>query len=280
LKVQSKFQSIFILFNIVVAGSFVFVFALPVFVLGGKFAGTFWLANWPLALGLLAILGGIDAYFFSNQRLFALLEREDWPALVQYLEDRVIKGKRYSPRLVRLLVNTYLVMSDSAAVLALEKKVAADKPALLKKYALEFAVARILAADHAGAAAFIAERRRELGGGADWLRWYHAFALLLARDFSAAADILTPLAADAKDPLVTALAGHFLGQTVIKALPEREAELRTAAETTRVRVLKAYPTRAAWDKQVDRARSEIHVIILSKPIQEGAEHIYATENRE
>ncbi len=279
MKFHSKFKSVFILFNIVVAGSFVFIFALPFFVLGTEFARTFWMANWALALGLLAILGGMDAYFFANQRLFALLEREDWPALVQYLEDRVIRRRQYSPRLTRLLVNTYLVMSDSAAVLGLEKKVAADKPGLLKKNALEFAVARILAADHAGAAAFIADRRREPGGDGDWLRWYHAFALLLARDFAAAADILVPLAADAKDPLVTALTGHFLGQTVIKALPEREDQVRTAAEAARVRVLKTFPTRRAWDREVDRARSEIHVVILSKPIQEGSEHIYATESK-
>ncbi|MDL2230060.1 hypothetical protein LJC14_07420, partial [Treponema sp. OttesenSCG-928-L16] len=79
-----------------------------------------------------------------NRRLFYLLEREDWPALVQYLEGKVMRGGNYSPRLVKLLANTYLVLSDPRSVMALERKLAAAKPALLDRNALVFGAARIL----------------------------------------------------------------------------------------------------------------------------------------
>jgi hypothetical protein len=270
-----KFKSIFILFNLVIIASFVFVFAMPFFALGPDFARTFWLSNWPLALVLVLILGGIDGFFISNQRLFSLLEREDWPALVSYLEDRVVKKGRYSSRLVRLLANTYLVLSDSAAVVALEAKVAAAKPALLDKNALVFAVARILANDPPGAASFLAERKKSGKVEApEWVQWYHAFSLLLNRDFSGAADVLLPLASIAKDPLVIGLSASFMGDSISRALPERKDALAQSADAAKQRVLKGLPTRAAWDKETERARSEIHVVILSKSLEEAAKSIY------
>ncbi len=276
-----KFKSIFILFNLVIIASFVFVFAMPFFALGAEFARTFWLSNWPLALVLVLILGGIDGFFISNQRLFALLEREDWPALVSYLEDRVVKKGRYSSRLVRLLANTYLVLSDSAAVVALEAKVAAAKPALLDKNALVFAVARILANDPAGAASFLAERRKSGKAEApEWVQWYHAFSLLLNRDFSGAADVLLPLSSIAKDPLVIGLSAFFMGDSIRRALPERKDALSQASDAAGQRVLKGLPTRAAWDKETERARAEIHVVILSKSLEEAARNIYGAAEQQ
>ena len=273
-----KFKSIFLLFNVVILVSFLFVFAMPFFALGGAFALSFWGSNWPLAAVLLLILAGVDGFFFANLRLFSLLEREDWPALVAYLEDRVLKRGRYSSRLVRLLANTYLVLSDSAAVVALESKAAAAKPVLLDRNAMVFGTARVLSGDHAGAAAFFAER--EASGKAEapeWVRWYRAFALLLGRDFSAAADILSVLAAEAKDPLVIGLAAYFLDDAVRKALPDRAEALHSAAEEGKARVLKGLPSHTAWNKETEKSRTEIHVVVLAKSLDDAGRFLYAPE---
>ncbi len=272
-----KFKSIFVLFNAVVGISFLFVFAMPFFALGAEYAGTFWAANWPLALALVVVLLVINGFFILNWQLFTLLEREDWPALVHYLEDRLLKKGRWNSRLVRLLANTYLVLSDTRAVAALESKAAA-KPALIDRNALVFGIAHVLANDPAGSVAFFSARRASgKAESPEWVEWYYAFSLLLTRDFSAAADVLLPLSAHAKDALVTALSASFLGDAIARALAPRSEELAAAAEAARKRVLKRLPTRSAWDKEVERARADIHVVVLAKSLGEAASALYGAE---
>jgi hypothetical protein len=273
-----KFKSIFALFNAVVGISFLFVFAMPFFALGFEYAGTFWASNWPLAMALVVVLLAIDGFFIVNWRLFTLLEREDWPALAHHLEERVVKKGQWSSRLVRLLANTYLVLSDASAVAALETKIAAAKPVLIDKNALVFGVARVLANNPEGSVSFFAARRAsKKTESPEWIEWYYAFSLLLSRNFEVAADVLLPLSSSAKDAIVVALSASFLGDSVARALPGRSTELGAAAEAARARVLKRLPTQAAWDKEVERARADIHAVVLSKSIDEAAKELYGAE---
>jgi len=256
--------------------SLLFVFAMPFFALGSQYAGSFWVSNWPLALVLFGVLLALDLFFALNWTLFALLEREDWPALSVYLEKRVVDKKRWSPRLTRLLANTYLVLADAAAVVSLEKKVAEEKPALLDRNALVFGVARVLMGDAEASVSFFSDRvgKKNLENP-DWVEWYLAFSLLLAKDFSRAADTLLPLAAKSRDALVTGLAWHFLGGTLIHALPDRTAEINGATETARKRVLGKLPTKESWNKEFTRANAEIHVVVLSKSLDEASSRLYS-----
>ncbi|GAB1481489.1 hypothetical protein MASR2M78_03040 [Treponema sp.] len=271
-----KFKSIFALFNIVVGVSFIFVFAMPFFALGSEYALSFWKGNWPLALLLIVVLIGIDIFFALNWRLFALLEREDWPALTHYLEERIIGKGQWSPRLVHLLANTYLVLSDPAAVESLESKVRQAKPSLLERNALVFGLAHILSNNHEKAKEFFLARLQRKKQG-DWLQWYYVFSLLLLHDFSSAADTIENLAVDAKDALVTALCYSFLKDTLAHALPERTDTLIRLAKTARERVLARFPTRESFEKEIQRAGADIHVVVLSKSIHEAADSLYSPE---
>jgi hypothetical protein len=242
---------------------------------GGDFALSFWRSGWPLILLLFLLLGGVNAFYFDNRRLFLLLEREDWPALVQYLEYRILKRGRYSSRLVRLLANTYLLLSDSAAVISLENKVSIVKPALTEENALVFGAARILGKDYGGAADFFAARSR----GAkrpdrDWLRWYHGFALLLDQRFPDAADLFCGLARDASDGVVTGLAAFFLEDTLRRVLPDRGIAIAGAAEEGRKRTLAALGTPAAWTRELAKIQTEVYVAIVYKYIKEAAAWLY------
>jgi hypothetical protein len=218
----------------------------------------------------------IDFFFAFNWKLFTLLEREDWPALAHYLEERVVSRGRWSPRLVRLLANTHLVLSDADAVVALEVAAAKAKPSLLDKNALVFGVARVLKNDPSSAAAFFAARRgSKKTENPDWVEWYYAFCLLLDKKFEDAANVLLPLAASAKDALVIALASSFLRNAVARALPARAAECEEAARSAAARVKSKFATRSAWDKELESSRSDIHVVVLSKSIEEAADQLYA-----
>ncbi|NLJ47390.1 MAG: hypothetical protein GX430_12650, partial [Treponema sp.] len=61
-----KFKTIFILFNAVVAFSFLFIFLFPLFILGGEYAVGFWKTNWFLGILFLVILGILNWFFLSN----------------------------------------------------------------------------------------------------------------------------------------------------------------------------------------------------------------------
>ena len=269
-----KFKSIFILFNVVIILSFCFVFLMPFFALGTEFALNFWRASWPLGLLLLVILAALDGFFMANSKLFELLEREDWPALVQYLENRVLKQHRYSQRLVKLLIHSYLVMSDPQGVIHLESVLKKEKPSRLADNRLLFGLSHILKGDHAGATELFLEQEQTKGLKNEWERWYLCFALLLQKQFAEASDRLIALAHDSQDPLVCALSALFLWDTIQRALPDKAGAAREAVEIAQARIRKTLPDRNAWNKELKKAQGDIHVIILGKSLEDAAKFIY------
>jgi hypothetical protein len=248
---------------------------IPFFILGSSFSQSFWLSNWYLLLIFVLILGAVDSYYFANRRLFVLLEKEDWPALIYYLEEKVIRQGKYTPRLVQLLANTYLVLSDSVAVMSLEKKAAIARPALLETNALVFGAAHILGRDIPGAVRFFSARL-ESGKPAEkqWLRWYYGFSLLLNRQFGEAGEEFTRLAAASSDGVVTGLSSFFLADTLAAALPEKAADFKAAAAEGRNRVRGAMPQRKKWIKETGKIRAEVYAAALSKYLDDAGRWLY------
>jgi hypothetical protein len=278
-KPRLKFRTIFILFNSIIALFLLFVFILPIFFLGSDFVHVFWRSVWPLAVMLVLILLGMDVFYLRNRRLFYLLGREDWPALVLYLEDRVIKQGRYSSLPVRLLANTYLVLSDYRAVMNLENRVAIAKPGLVDAGALIFGTARILGKDYEGAVRFFAEKAgKAKRGTAAWVRWYAGFAQFLDRRFSQAADRFAAISREEEDVVPIGLSSYFLAISLTRALPNRSLELTAAALDGRKRVRAALPVQGAWNKEIGKIRSEVYVAVLSKYLDETSEWLYIKEN--
>jgi hypothetical protein len=270
---------IFVLFNTIILLFLVFVFILPILVMGVEFTGIFWRSAWPLGAILFLILLGMDGFYLYNRRLFYLLEREDWPALVQYLEGRIFKQGRYYAPLVRLLANTYLVLSDYRSVLSLENKTAIAKPRLVDDNVLIFGTARILGKDYEGAARFFEEKAGKVKPGtAAWARWYSGFALLLNRWFSQAADRFAETAKESNDTVLTGLSSYFLAVSLARTLPNRSLELMAAAMDGRKRVRAVLPAQAAWNKETAKIRSEVYAAVLSKYIDETSEWLYIKEN--
>ena len=263
-----KIKSIFIIFNIIIVVFLAIVCFLPFFVLGPGFTLIFWRSGWPLISILVLALVFLNIFFLSRRRLYRLLEREDWPALADYLESVVIRRGRYAPHLVRLLANTYLVMSDSASVINLEAKVAA-KPALLEANALVFGAARILGGDISGAAKFFAARlEKARGRDREWIRWYGGFSRLLNRQFEAAAEEFSALALSSSDALVAGLSSYFLDGTLRKNTDRGEECHRIAGEGAD-RVRKIIKNTGEWEKEAAKIMTEVHAALIRRYIGEA-----------
>jgi hypothetical protein len=233
------------------------------------------LSNWHLLLVFVLILAVVDSYYFVNRRLFLLLEKEDWPALVYYLEERVIRQGKYSSGLVQLLANTYLVLSDSAAVISLEKKAAIARPALLEAKALVFGAARILGRDFPGAVRFFGARLENAKPAkAQWLRWYYGFSLLLNRQLEEAGEEFTRLAAAGSDGVVAGLSSFFLAGPLSAALPEKAEAFKTSASEGRNRVHRAFPQYKRWIRETGKIRTEVYAAALSKYLDEAGLWLY------
>jgi hypothetical protein len=264
-----KFKLIFAVFNIAILVFLFLVCFAPFFVFGPGITPAFQRSTWPLALLLAAILAALDVYYALNYRLFSLLEREDWPALSAYLEDQVLRKGRYSDRLVKLLATTYLVMSDIPAVVGLENRIAIAKPALLERNVLVFGAARILGKDYAGAIRFFAPR---IGRAGDWLNCYYGFALLLDRKLKEAAEQFRLLAAGSADPLISGLAAWFLAD----ALRDSGEPCAAAAEKGRLRVRQSLKNRAAWDAELGKLETDVHVAVLRKHLDQAGDWIFGS----
>jgi hypothetical protein len=214
-------------------------------------------------------------FYFINRRLFSLLEKEDWPALARYLENKVLQKGRYSPRLVRLLANTYMVLSDSGAVMNLENKTAIAKPGLVDSNALLFGTARILGKDISGAVHFFESRVDKVKSGiSEWVRWYHGFTLLLDSRFEKAGDEFAFLARVSKDAVITALSSYFLSEYIAHISGEREKEFREISSDARERMRRAMPQIKNWNKEVSRLSTEIHAAAISKYLAEACRWLY------
>jgi hypothetical protein len=264
-----KFKYIVLIFNIIIIFFLSAVALIPFFSFGPDFAAMFWRSAWPLAVILFVSLTALNVFFLLNRRLFMLLEREDWPALVDYLEQKILYKGRYVPRQVRLLINSYLVMSDSAAVLRLENKVAIAKPALLEANALMFGSARILGGDPKSAATFF-RLRLEKGKVRDnqWLRWYCGFSEILAGLFDKAETEFKDLAAASPDALVAGLSAYFLSGTLLHH-SSYPAQCRTIAAESRERVVKALKNAEGWKKEAAKIETEVYAAIIKKYIDEA-----------
>jgi hypothetical protein len=248
----------------------------PFLILGQDIAESFLQSAWPLFGILIVVLISLNIFYAANRKLFFLLEREDWPALVYYLETQVIQKSRYSARLVTLLANTYLVLSDSVSVTALEKKLAAAKPALLDSNCLTFGVARILSKDYSGASQFFEKRLSSSKTESPlWVRWYLGFTKLLNEDYDSAANDFVLLVKECRDPLVIGLSSYFLDTTLAKALPKRRDEAKQCAEDGKRRVIKYFPQKAAWKKEAAKMQTEIYATVIVKYINSTEEWIYS-----
>ncbi|MDR0723545.1 MAG: hypothetical protein LBF75_12295 [Treponema sp.] len=282
-----KFRYVFIAFNIIILLFLLVIGILSFYILGSEIALEFWQASRFFILLMILVLLGLDVFYGINRRLYVLLEREDWPGLTQYLETRIIQDKHYSPSLVRLLVNTYFILSEPASVMDLEDKIAQGKPSLIEEYALLFGAARILAKDINGGVQFfsarldaaVARSGKGLFSKKDpwktaWIRFYYGFTLLLERQFSIAAEQFIILSKEAKDPVVIGVSAYFLADILSKMLLDRGLDLQATAADGRNRVGAALHTIDAWYKEATKLQNEIYGAILAPYLRDAGRWIY------
>ena len=265
-----KMKAIFLLLNIVLAVAFLVIFFTPLFLVGGDWFQVFWTRNWPIAVIFVLTMFVVDGYFLFNWRLFSGLEKENWGEVAGFLEQRIFqRGWITSPR-VRLLLNTYLVTSNTQGILALEAYLAEKKPVLIPKFSLPFGIPHLLAPDPADAEAWF---RGMLGqprlAERDWVSWNHAFSLLQTRRGDEARAELTLLIDRVSDPVLLLLTMYLLD---VLARDDAALESQVAAKRDH---LKARHSPESIRKAIEKSSANIQVVVLSRLLQDASQWLFA-----
>lgn len=264
-----KLKAIFVIFNILIGVSFLFVVFMPAFFLGWEYAGVFWASNWYLALLFLLVLGILNTYFVYNWRLFTALQNEDWDAVILVLEKRVFDRKRFTAGNIRLLVNAYVVRARTSGIGRLEDALRTHKPKVLRKHALLLGIPHLLSNDGAEIATYYGEFAEDASGHRkEWLRWGFAFGRMLEQRPQDARETLDELCDHASDPIVRALSGYLL-----EAYAQKDADERRRIDACRASITSSHSA-AEWDALVEKARTDLYVLILSKLLRDVREWLY------
>lgn len=267
-----KFRILFALFNFVVIVAFALIIVMPAFVLGWEYTQVFWQSNWPVAIVFVAVLGVLNTYFGLNWRLFTLLEREDWPELINHLEGKILGEGRPGRQKIRLLINAYVITGASEKITALESRLRDRSPEWVYRFPLEFGIPYVLRQDPAEMARYFSEMKdRPNCPEPIWVRWNYAFALLLGRDPDGARPILTSLAAEARNPVQLLLTAYLLD--TIAADDEATSAL---VEQLRTSLRARYPGNK-WERAVERERTGIQALVLSKLIDEASRWVFGRD---
>jgi len=275
-----KFRTIFMLFNIVILSSFAFVFLMPVFVLGPSSTMDFWKDNWYLGLFFILLIAGLNAFFLANRRVFVLVEREDWGGLSAYLVKTMFgsdpsRPGRFRSSRVRLLINAYLLQSDAEGIARLESELAAKRPDLLRKNALLFGVTRLLAGRSAEAESFLKDYLGAKDADfPDWLGFDYGFSLIMQKRIVEARPYVEA-ALLSRDAVLRALAAYMLGTLCSEAEADEAAResAREKAAAARELLRKRFDE-GRWAKEVERAKAEVHIVILSKLVDESGRWLF------
>lgn len=268
-----KFKIIFIIFNIVIVVSFLFIFFMPAIFLGWEYSRLFWSSNWILGAAFVAVLGGLNAYFLSNWKLFEYLEREEWSSLIDYLEDQIYQKRRFNRQRIRILINAYIVSSRTEGISRLEEFLRAEKPQIIPRFSLALGVPHLLKNDPLDMELYYGELKdKKETKDPLWVRWSYAFALMLGKKTEMARSELLSISGDAKDPILRLLTAYLLD-----AYASQDQDVRNVVLET-VRAVTGDYTLASWRKEVERQRSNIQIVVLSKLIDDATAWAFGTKS--
>jgi hypothetical protein len=270
-----KFKIIFTFFNLVIIVSFLVVFFMPLILLGNDYAALFWKESWYLPLLFLAVVLGIDTYFFFNWKLFRLLEDENWDGVISYLENGLYGKGRCSGQRVRILVNAYLLKNRMEDIERLEKHLKAHRPSLHSRFALSLGVPALLKTDAESLEFFYGALREERRRERDWINFLYSFALLMQGRRDEAREQFSRLVeADYCGPVVMLLSLYTLDPFTREDDDTASLVSRKSAE------LKKQFQRPALEKSIQRSREQIIPVMLAKLTEDALSWLYPPEREE
>ena len=266
-----KFKVIFISFNILIVFSFLMIFLLPVFMLGGDYAGMFWQESWYIALIFICILVFINVLYVMNRHMLSALESEDWPQLKLLLEQRIFEKKRFRRMNIRMYINTCIAVSSLADIGKLEQLIRTEKPSELGYWALQLGLPHLLSNDPGRMKTYFGEFAESDIREKGWIKWNYCFSLLLLKENTEAVRLLRELSSDSGDKLL------MLASLYMLAPFSSEDGVDDIVEKGRTLLKTAMPE-SSLAGEMKKRKDNVQMLFLSKIIGEASAWLYREEN--
>jgi len=141
---EVKLRAIFLLFNVLMILLLFFVLIVSSFIPNRSeivAVGNVWIILLVLSVGIL------DFYFIQNWRLLSLLEAENWPGLLAWLENRLHVKRRLNRVYSSLLISTALSVSKLDAIKKLEVEIRQKRPKLRRSLGVALGIPILLEQD-------------------------------------------------------------------------------------------------------------------------------------
>ena len=254
-----KFKVIFIVFNLVIVFSFAFIFFMPLLMLGQEYFSLSFKQNLIPALLFVFTFIIINSYFLSNWKLFNLLEAENWPQLIEFLEEEIFTRNHVRGNYIKMLINAYLLSSAIEKIASLEVRVAERRPLLINRYAIHFGIPYLLKRPPGEAENYFSRLiTAPKVHGRTWVEWNYAFSLMQQHKFSEAKEILMALAESKKDHLLLLLTLYLLD-----SFSKNDAAVAAGVSAGCEYLNKRY-TQNGLQKKLERSHKNIEVLLLSR----------------
>ena len=264
-----KFKLIFLLFNLLILLSFAVVIFMPFMMLGSEYSRNFWAASWYLPAIFLLIIIAIDGYFFLNWRLFTLLEAENWTELLRFLENEIMQKGTTRVAYVRALIHAYFVTGNVSKIEPLEEYLRAKRPRLVRKFALEFGMPKVLHKNHADMVKFFYEFKAEKVPHQHWIRFLYAFGALMQHEHSEGREELLALSNEVREPVLKVLVLYTLDP--FKTLDDEVLGRVELQREELQRRLSAEQLQRAADKRKDN----IAIVVMTPLIQDAINWLFS-----
>lgn len=268
-----KFRYLLAIFNIVLLLCFLTVFLLPAFILDFSFMAEFWKKSWYIGGLFPVLLVAVNSVYFSNRKLLAKLEAEDWPGLAQHLETEIFTRKKASVRKVRLLTDSLILVNDFSTIKKLEAFVDEHKPSLYNRCATGFAAAALISSDYDFITRVSGKANAAGSGEREWLDLLSGVSLQVRKQYSEAGDILLPLSAASRDPVVAVLSGYICGVLLAPKLGGRSDSLTAAGKAAKQKIA-SHMDKKKWLRMIEESKSSMHVVILGRMLDEAGAWLY------
>lgn len=169
-----KFKTLLLLFNAVVI-SILVMFIFGTLLLAEKnYTAFYWL--WILTALFFIVIGFLNVFFIRRRQLFCLMEDEDWPAVLGWLDKRYA-DKPISKNLANLYINTAMLITDLSAVKEFETRIRQRQPDLLRYLGVALGIPAVLEGSSRAIFEYFApfaDNKRTYGR--DWARWFRTCA--------------------------------------------------------------------------------------------------------
>ena len=262
-----KFKVIFLSFNILIVFSFLMIFLLPVFMLGGEYSMQFWQDSWYIAVIFITILIFINLLYIFNRQMLGYLEVENWPELKKLLEDNLFEKKKLWKMYIRMYISTCIATSSINDIKRLEQALEQSNPGALNKWALPLGLPYLLSNDPDVMKSYFGRFLTVSSDDSGWIKWNYCFALMLKKDTDEAVEMLKLLSAEKKDSILRLsslyMLSPFKNEDAIKTVLDKGCE-----------DLRSSMNREDFIKELEKQRDNVQMLFLSKIFDEALDWLY------